>query len=133
MAALAAIENGEDPLLLVLAADHAIKDVSAFQNAVTDATAFAEQGKLVTFGIVPTQPETGYGYIKQGSKQVQSEAIGFDVDSFVEKPDLATAQKYLESGEYLWNSGMFMFKASRYLEELAQVFSRNACRVYQSL
>ncbi len=120
LAALAAIEKGEDPLLLVLAADHAIKDVSAFQKAVTDATAFAEQGKLVTFGIVPTQPETGYGYIKQGSKKVQSEATGFDVDSFVEKPDLAKAQKYLESGEYLWNSGMFMFKASRYLEELAK-------------
>ncbi|MCP4987744.1 MAG: mannose-1-phosphate guanylyltransferase/mannose-6-phosphate isomerase [Colwellia sp.] len=124
LASLAAIGNGEDPILLVLAADHAIKDVSAFQTAVTDAKAFAEQGKLVTFGIVPTQPETGYGYIKQGSQQVvqqvQGEAVGFDVDSFVEKPDLATAQKYLATGEYLWNSGMFMFKASRYLEELAK-------------
>jgi len=120
LAALAAIAKDEDPLLLVLAADHVIKDVKAFQNAVVNATAFAEEGKLVTFGIVPTQPETGYGYIKQGSKQEQSGAIGFAVDSFVEKPDLATAQSYLDSGDYLWNSGMFMFKASRYLEELAK-------------
>jgi mannose-1-phosphate guanylyltransferase len=133
LAALAAIDKGEDPLLLVLAADHVIKDTLAFQQSVLAAKAFATQGKLVTFGIVPTQPETGYGYIKQGAKQVasefidgelaasgvNSEAIGFDVDSFVEKPDLVTAQTYLDSGEYLWNSGMFMFKASRYLEELA--------------
>ena len=120
LAALAAIAKGEDPLLLVLAADHVIKDVDAFQNAVVDATVFAQLGKLVTFGIVPTQPETGYGYIKQGTKQTQEQVQGFDVDSFVEKPDLATAQSYLETGEYLWNSGMFMFKASRYLEELAK-------------
>jgi len=120
LAALAAIAKGEDPLLLVLAADHVIKDVKAFQTAVVTATDFAEQGKLVTFGIVPTQPETGYGYIKQGDKRTQLESVGFDVASFVEKPDLITAQSYLDSGEYLWNSGMFMFKASRYLEELAK-------------
>ena len=124
LAALAAVAKGDDPLLLVLAADHVIKDVPAFQQAVLDAKAFAAQGKLVTFGIVPTHAETGYGYIKQGTKQsakqAQNEAIGFDVDSFVEKPNLATAQAYLDSGEYLWNSGMFMFKASRYLEELAK-------------
>ncbi|WP_019026668.1 mannose-1-phosphate guanylyltransferase/mannose-6-phosphate isomerase [Colwellia piezophila] len=120
LAALAAMANGEDPLLLVLAADHVIKDVEAFQKAVVTATAFAQQDKLVTFGIVPTQAETGYGYIKQGTQQSQVEAVGFVVDSFVEKPDLATAQAYLDSGEYLWNSGMFMFKASRYLEELAK-------------
>jgi mannose-1-phosphate guanylyltransferase len=120
LAALSAIDKGEDPLLLVLAADHVIKDISAFQQSVTTAKTFAEQGKLVTFGIVPTQPETGYGYIKQGAKQVQNEFEGFDVASFVEKPDLATAQGYLDSGDYLWNSGMFMFKASRYLEELAK-------------
>ncbi len=118
---LAAMANGEDPLLLILAADHVIKNVKAFQNAVVTATAFAEQNKLVTFGIVPTKPETGYGYIKQGTKQAQNEAVGFDVDSFVEKPNLATAQAYLDSGEYLWNSGMF--KASRYLEELAKFSS----------
>lgn len=124
LAALAAIAKGDDPLLLVLAADHVIKDIAAFQQAVLDAKVFAAQGKLVTFGIVPTHAETGYGYIKQGAKQTQSylsnTATGFDVDSFIEKPNLATAQTYLNSGEYLWNSGMFMFKASRYLEELAK-------------
>ncbi|MBL4911007.1 MAG: mannose-1-phosphate guanylyltransferase/mannose-6-phosphate isomerase [Alteromonadaceae bacterium] len=120
LAALAAVAKGDDPLLLVLAADHVIKDVTAFQKAVVTATAFAEQGKLVTFGIVPTQPEIGYGYIKQGTKQALGESIGFNVASFVEKPDLLTAQTYFESGEYLWNSGMFMFKASRYLDELAK-------------
>jgi len=120
LAALAAVAKGDDPLLLVLAADHVIKDVAAFQQAVLDAKVFAAQDKLVTFGVVPTHAETGYGYIKQGAKQTQNETEGFDVESFVEKPDLATAQAYLDSGEYLWNSGMFMFKASRYLEELAK-------------
>lgn len=120
LAALAAIEKNQDPLLLVLAADHVIKDISAFQQAVVDAKAFAMQGKLVTFGIVPTHAETGYGYIKQGDQKIQANSIGFDVERFIEKPDLATAHAYLESGQYLWNSGMFMFKASRYLEELAK-------------
>lgn len=120
LAALAAIDKGDDPLLLVLAADHVIKDVVAFQKTVLDAKDFATENKLVTFGIVPTHAETGYGYIKQGLKQTFNKSEGFDVDCFVEKPDLATAQTYLDSGEYLWNSGMFMFKASRYLEELAK-------------
>jgi mannose-1-phosphate guanylyltransferase len=120
LAALAAVAKGEDPILLVLAADHVIKDIIAFQQAVLDAKYFAAEDKLVTFGILPTHAETGYGYIKQGAKQTFKTAVGFDVDSFVEKPNLATAQTYLESGEYLWNSGMFMFKASRYLEELAK-------------
>jgi mannose-1-phosphate guanylyltransferase len=120
LAALAAIDKGDDPLLLVLAADHVIKDVVAFQKAVLDAKVFASENKLVTFGIVPTHAETGYGYIKQGVKQTFNTSEGFDVESFVEKPNLATAQTYLDSGEYLWNSGMFMFKASRYLEELSK-------------
>ncbi|MGE6568347.1 mannose-1-phosphate guanylyltransferase/mannose-6-phosphate isomerase [Shewanella vesiculosa] len=120
LAALAAIDKGDDPLLLVLAADHVIKDVVAFQKAVLDAKVFASENKLVTFGIVPTHAETGYGYIKQGVKQTVNTSEGFDVESFVEKPNLATAQTYLDSGEYLWNSGMFMFKASRYLEELSK-------------
>ncbi len=118
LAALSAVANGDDPLLLVLAADHVIKDVEAFQQAVLDAETFANQNKLVTFGIVPSHPETGYGYIKQGLQQTTGSAIGFDVDCFVEKPDLETATGYLASGQYLWNSGMFMFKASRYLDEL---------------
>lgn len=112
--ALAAIIGDDDPLLLVLAADHVIRDEVAFTNAVNNAVPLAESGKLVTFGIVPNIAHTGYGYIKMGD-QVDS---GFVVDKFVEKPSSDVAQDYIESGSYLWNSGMFLFKASRYLEEL---------------
>jgi len=115
LAALQATKNGKDPLLLVLAADHVIKDESAFVNAVKQAQLHAQAGKLVTFGIVPTAPETGYGYIKRGEKQKCS---GFSVAEFVEKPDQVTAESYLETGDFYWNSGMFLFKASRYLAEL---------------
>jgi len=113
VAALEATRNGADPLLLILPSDHVIRDEAAFQAAVQVAAAAAEQGKLVTFGIKPTAPETGYGYIKAGAGNGVSA-----VERFVEKPDLATAQGYLASGEYYWNSGMFLFRASRYLEEL---------------
>lgn len=115
LAALQAIKNGQDPLLLVLAADHVIKDESAFFSAVQQAHIHAQAGKLVTFGIVPTAPETGYGYIKRGESQQNS---GYAVAEFVEKPDQITAKTYLNTGEYYWNSGMFLFKASRYLTEL---------------
>ncbi|MEA9563704.1 MULTISPECIES: mannose-1-phosphate guanylyltransferase/mannose-6-phosphate isomerase [unclassified Xanthomonas] len=113
VAALEAMRDGADPLLLVLPSDHVIQNEAAFQAAVTAAAAAAEQGKLVTFGIKPTAPETGYGYIKAGAGTGVTA-----VERFVEKPDLATAQSYLASGEYYWNSGMFLFRASRYLEEL---------------
>ncbi|MUK26510.1 mannose-1-phosphate guanylyltransferase/mannose-6-phosphate isomerase [Aliivibrio fischeri] len=116
LAALHAMNKSEDPLLLVLAADHVIQNQSAFIDAVKQAMPQAESGKLVTFGIVPTAPETGYGYIKKGDELITSGA--FEVSQFVEKPNLETAQSYLLSGDYLWNSGMFLFKASRYLEEL---------------
>ena len=112
--ALAAFAAEDDPLLLVLAADHVIKDESAFTQAVTDAIPLAEVGKLVTFGIVPNELHTGYGYVKKG----QEIKGGFVVDSFVEKPSRDVAQEYLDSGSYLWNSGMFLFRASRYLEEI---------------
>jgi len=115
LAALHAVKSGEDPLLLVLAADHVIQDSFAFSDAVRAAIPSAEQGMLVTFGIIPTAPETGYGYIKHGDAIEESV---FRVAQFVEKPDLDTAEQYLASGEYYWNSGMFLFKASRYLEEL---------------
>jgi mannose-1-phosphate guanylyltransferase/mannose-6-phosphate isomerase len=117
LAALQALKNAkkdEDPILLVLAADHLIENTSAFQASVSKALPFAKDGELVTFGIVPTVPETGYGYIKAG----QPQGDAFTVEQFVEKPDLNTAQDYLASGDYYWNSGMFLFKASRYLEEL---------------
>jgi mannose-1-phosphate guanylyltransferase len=113
--ALAAISvKKEDPLMLVLAADHVIQDQGSFENSVRTAIPLAEAGKLVTFGIVPSEPNTGYGYIKKG----KTEGSGFLVDKFVEKPSLEIAKDYLASGDYLWNSGMFLIKASRYLEEL---------------
>lgn len=117
LAALHASLNGEDPTLLVLAADHLINDKEAFHKAIAQAEVLAEQGKLVTFGIVPDSAHTGYGYIKSGEKIAQAD-VGFDVAEFVEKPDLVTAQQYVDSGNYFWNSGMFLFKASRYLQEL---------------
>ena len=116
LAALHATKNGEDPILLVLAADHLIKDQSAFHSAIIKAEALANEGKLVTFGIVPDQPHTGYGYIKAGNVL----NVGFEVADFVEKPELDTAKQYVESGDFFWNSGMFMFKASRYVEELSK-------------
>lgn len=112
--ALAALMADDDPILLVLAADHVIQDERAFTKAVTDALPLAESGRLVTFGIVPSEAHTGYGYIKKGKE----DGAGFTVDKFVEKPSFSVAQKYLNSGDYLWNSGMFLFRASRYLEEL---------------
>ncbi len=120
LAALNALSVNEDALLLVLAADHVINDTEKFHQAIDVATTVALQGKLVTFGIVPTHAETGYGYIKQGAEQVgDGKGNGvYQVAQFVEKPNAETAQNYLESGDYLWNSGMFLFKASRYLEEL---------------
>lgn len=116
LAALSAInKNDEDPLLLVLAADHVIEDIDSFHMAINKAISYADGGKLVTFGIVATGPETGYGYIQRGE---QSGSDGYNVCRFVEKPDIKTAQTYLDTGEYYWNSGMFLFRAKRYLEEL---------------
>lgn len=119
--ALAAIQSqlaGEDPILLVLAADHVIGDDAVFRAAVEQALPAAEAGKLVTFGIVPTHAETGYGYIRRGSETATKE--GFYVAAFVEKPDAVTAEHYLQTGDYYWNSGMFMFRASVYLQQLQQ-------------
>ncbi|AEM49862.1 mannose-1-phosphate guanylyltransferase/mannose-6-phosphate isomerase [Stenotrophomonas maltophilia] len=113
VAALEATRDGADALLLVLPSDHVINNETAFRSAVQAAAAAAEAGKLVTFGIVPTGPETGYGYIKAADGQGLRA-----VERFVEKPDLDTATGYVSSGQYYWNSGMFLFKASRYLQEL---------------
>ncbi len=115
LAALQAMKSGQDPLLLVLAADHVIKNEQAFAESVEQAKVHAEAGKLVTFGIVPTAPEVGYGYIKRGE---ELSSAGYSVAEFVEKPNQATAESYLSTGDYYWNSGMFLFKASRYLAEL---------------
>lgn len=115
-----------EALLLVMPADHVISDPDAFRDAIEKSRPLAEQGYLVTFGIEPDQPHTGYGYIRQG-EPLNS---GYRVDTFVEKPDAKRAQTYLDSGDYLWNSGIFLFRADRYLEELeshATDISR-ACR-----
>ncbi|AKH67838.1 mannose-1-phosphate guanylyltransferase/mannose-6-phosphate isomerase [Spongiibacter sp. IMCC21906] len=107
--------DGAAPLLLVMAADHVIEDVAAFHAAVSVAKLQAEAGKVVTFGIVPESPHTGYGYIQRG---VESGDGAYAVSRFVEKPDEATAQSYLDDGGYYWNSGMFLFAADVYLAEL---------------
>ena len=114
IALAALLEKENDPLLLVLAADHVIADQDAFTEAVMKALPLAEAGKLVTFGIVPSEPHTGYGYIEAGER-VNG---GYSVASFKEKPDSATAAEYLGHGGYYWNSGMFLFRASSYLQEL---------------
>ena len=114
VAALHALELAEDPVLLVLTADHEIPDQRAFRDVVKQALPLAERGRLVTFGIVPTHAATGYGYIKRG----ETSGAGYRVDKFVEKPDRATAESYLASDDYYWNSGMFMFRARIFLDEL---------------
>ncbi len=116
LAALYARESNSGATLLVMAADHIIKDVAAFQQAVIDGIEAAKNGKLVTFGIVPTGPETGYGYVHAVAKQ--GEAVS--VEAFVEKPDVESAQKYLDDGNYYWNSGMFLFTADAFLAELGK-------------
>lgn len=113
VAALEAMRDGADPLLLVLPSDHVITDAAAFRAAVTAAAGAAEQGALVTFGIIPTGPETGYGYVRAEAGEGVRRVL-----QFVEKPDAATAQGYVASGDYFWNSGMFLFRASAFLSEL---------------
>ena len=114
-AALQSIKDTNDAVLLVLSADHVIQDVEAFHQAINIASNQARSGKLVTFGIVPTDANTGYGYIKSSKDNVDG---AYKVEEFVEKPDLQTAQSYLEQGNYLWNSGMFMFKIDTFISEL---------------
>lgn len=130
IAAMAAVADlptspkSADPILLILPADHVIQNVNAFQAAVSVGLTAAEQGRLVTFGVVPTKPETGYGYIRKAD----GAGPAFPIAQFVEKPDLPTAQRYVDSQEYFWNSGMFMFKASAVLDELRQL----APEIYQA-
>lgn len=114
-ACCAAIKQDKDAILVVLPSDHVIADVKTFQNAVMTAAKNAEKGSLVTFGIVPTFAATGYGYVKAAGAETDG---AFTLEKFVEKPCLEKAQEYLASGEYAWNSGMFVFKASTFIEEL---------------
>lgn len=115
LACLCALEHNSEAVLLVLPSDHHIRDKIAFHKALTQANDEALSGKLVTFGIVPDKPETGYGYIKVNA---QKSGVSFPIAAFVEKPDFETAKQYLEDGNYYWNSGMFAFRADLYLSEL---------------
>jgi mannose-1-phosphate guanylyltransferase/mannose-6-phosphate isomerase len=114
-AALQSLKDADDAILLVLSADHVIQDVDAFHQAINIASSQAQEGKLATFGIVPTDANTGYGYIKSSKNNADGT---YRVEDFVEKPDRETAEKCLEQGDYLWNSGMFMFKADTLIDEL---------------
>lgn len=127
LAALSAMKNGADPILLVMPADHVITDAAAFRSVVGQGAALAAMGAVVTFGITPDAPETGYGYIQsglayKGSTDSNSPNAAKLIARFVEKPDLATAQAYLDEGSYLWNSGLFMMHASVWLTAIG------ACR-----
>jgi mannose-1-phosphate guanylyltransferase/mannose-6-phosphate isomerase len=127
LAALKLTKSNENVILLVLSADHLIQDVEKFHQAIESVKKQAEKDKLVTFGIVPNKVEMGYGYIKG---DVSQDEDYYNIDEFVEKPDYKTAQKYVDSGKYFWNSGMFMFKASVYLDELEKYEPEilNACK-----
>lgn len=117
LAALSALAEGEDPLLLILPSDHTLQPQAVFADAVAVARRCAESGHIVTFGVAPDKPETGFGYIRQGA---ELPCGGYAVERFVEKPDAGRAEAMLAEGGYLWNSGMFLFRASAYLEELAR-------------
>jgi mannose-1-phosphate guanylyltransferase len=108
-------DNQDELVLLILPADHVINNIKNFHDAVMLGSQFANQNRLITFGIIPEAPETGYGYIKKGKELKESAYI---IEKFFEKPDLNRAKEYVESGQYFWNSGMFMFKASQFLEDL---------------
>ncbi len=131
VAALQAMAGGDDPFLLVLPADHVIRDADALRETIAGGMDLAESGRLITFGIVPDKAATGYGYIKRGAAldsggcdQGLTKDSAFEVTEFVEKPALAKAEQYLAEGGYYWNSGMFLFRASRYLEELEKFAPR---------
>lgn len=128
LAALAAIRNESDPILLVMPSDHVIVDIPTFQKSVRKGMPLAEEGAMVTFGITPDAPETGYGYIQSGEALAGYGAFG--ITRFVEKPDIVTAQAYLDDGSYLWNSGIFMMRASIWLSTIEQCHSDilAACR-----
>jgi mannose-1-phosphate guanylyltransferase/mannose-6-phosphate isomerase len=120
IAALKIVESDPDGLLLLMPSDHVVADRAAFHAAVAVAAKAARQGSLVTFGITPSAPETGYGYVKSGAA-LAGIAGAFAVARFVEKPDRETAENYLASGDYYWNSGMFLFSAAAFLKEMARL------------
>ena len=128
IAALTALHQGDDPILLVMPSDHVIVDTEVFKNAVQQGIQLALKGRIVTFGVTPDKPETGFGYIQTGNKLDNTDAYG--IARFVEKPDSATAQAYLEAGTFLWNSGLFLMHTSIWLQaiELCHPEILSACR-----
>ena len=126
MAAMKLVNEGRDELMLVLPADHVIDDQKALQRALALATVAAERGEMVLFGVPATKPETGYGYIRSSQDALLPEGVA-RVAQFVEKPDEKRAAEFVQAGGYFWNSGMFLFRASRFLEEL-----KKHCLLYTS-
>ncbi|WP_269623794.1 mannose-1-phosphate guanylyltransferase/mannose-6-phosphate isomerase [Prochlorococcus marinus] len=132
VAALQAISLGEDPLLLILAADHLIENIAEFQRVIHSAKTYASNGRLVTFGIVPTSAETGYGYIEAKESPTQEDQItGLEINKFIEKPNKEIAEKLIRDSRYTWNSGMFLFKASSIINELEKFAPEiiNYCKI----
>ena len=132
VAALQAISLGKDPLLLILAADHLIENIIEFQRVIQSAKAYAKQGRLVTFGIVPTCAETGYGYIEAKELNDNEDQIdGIEINKFIEKPNQEIAEKLIKDSRYTWNSGMFLFKASSIISELEKFSPEiiNYCKI----
>ena len=122
VAALQSISKGDDPLLLVLSADHEIQDISEFQRVIEYAKTYAKKGRLVTFGIVPSSAETGYGYIEATEPLSQETGIGLPIERFIEKPNKNKAEELIKDSRFTWNSGMFLFKASAILNELERFY-----------
>jgi len=118
IAALKSLQSYEDPILLILSSDHEIKDLEKFKNAITNSISLADEGKLVIFGVVPSYPATGYGYIKSSDILKNNKYKASKVEGFLEKPDINTAQNLYKDKNYTWNSGMFVFKASTIIEEI---------------
>jgi len=132
VAALKALSLGEDPLLLILAADHLIENILEFQKVIQSAKAYAKKGRLVAFGIVPTCAETGYGYIEAKELPIREDQItGLEINKFIEKPNKNIAEKLIKDSRYTWNSGMFLFKASSIISELEKFHPEiiNYCKI----
>jgi len=132
VAALKAISLNKDPLLLILAADHLIENIVEFQNVIQSAKTFANKGRIVTFGIVPTCAETGYGYIETKELSSKEDQItGLEINKFIEKPNKEIAKKLIKDSRYTWNSGMFLFKASSIISELKKFYPEiiNYCKI----
>ena len=124
LAALTAISKEKDPILLVLSSDHYIEDEAKFINVINKGLTYAKQNRLITFGVLPTKPETGYGYIKAENPFDKGIVEAIKIDKFIEKPDLDTAKTFLEDKKYLWNSGIFAFKADIFINEVKKYSSK---------